>query len=235
VAITFPASGFRNCPFGFTTSDPLSGYVHSTGAVIVAIAIRSSSVTSVTIGGNAMTLLGSHTGDSNQKFYVYRYDSLAGGTYDVVVSVDAETFYAGFQVVSVAGAAAAPFSNAVSAGESSGTTPSVTVTVASGRIAFMACAVRDTTIAFTPDGSQTQIREDVTTNGTDDPIEFTLNANYQASTGSVVMDGTNGSATGWAAVGFAIEEAGGGGGGGGTERETTSRGIARGVARGIAA
>jgi hypothetical protein len=215
MAVTISNSAFGHANFGGDNTFPIASYAHGGGPLVVFTSSRGSSVVSVTANGTGMTARGSEAGDNNVITQGWSLNDIASFTADITVTYSggAEVYIAGAQAFSIAGASATPFGTAVTAFSTGSTSPSVTVSSASGRLVLACLASINATVTHTIGSGQTLAREDVATGGGDNTIHIRMFTSTEGGAGSVVMDGTLSGSTPWSAVGFDIAESGGGGGG----------------------
>jgi hypothetical protein len=212
MAVTISNSAFANMNFAGAGTLTISSYVHGGGPLVVFTAGRGN-VSGVTANGTAMTARGSEQTETTVRTQGWTLDSISGFTGNIVVTYSSgEEYIAGVQAFSIAGASATPFGTAVTASNVGSTTPSVTVSSASGRLVIACLTSRDADVTHTIGSGQTLAREDVATGGGDNDIHIRMFTSTEGGAGSVVMDGTLSASTNWAALGFDIAESGGGGG-----------------------
>jgi hypothetical protein len=236
VAVTIANSAFNHANFGGVATVTISGYVHGGGPLVVFTSSRGAGVSGVTANGTAMAARGSEANDNGVITEGWTLNDIGSFTGNIVVTyTSGEQYIAGVQAFSISGASATPFGTAVTAFNNSSSSPSVTISSASGRLVIACIASRDADVTHTIGSGQTLVREDVASGGGDNDIHIRMVTTTEGGAGSVTMDGTLSAATSWSALGFDIAESGGGGGGGGTEgNHSATRGVSRGVARGVA-
>jgi hypothetical protein len=215
MAVTVAHSAFADQAFSGAATLTFASYAHPGGPLAVLVASRTDGVTGVTANGTAMDARGSESGNNNAIMTGWTLNSIASFTANIVISfvgAPAEVYLAVAHALSFSGASATPFGTAVTAFGSS-TTPSVTVSSASGRLVVAALVSLDTDTTHTIGSGQTLVRDDPGTGGGDATLRHRIVTTTEGGAGSVVMDGTLANSESWTALGFDVTESGGGGGG----------------------
>jgi len=186
---------------------------------VVVLSVGNISSVSSDVDG-AFTLLQAFDGGDGTSVEIWYLKNPTAGAHTITVTADATNRRAGGGAVTYGNVdQTTPFGTPATASGTS-TTPSVTVSSASGEIVLDIMVSKNSAGGTTPtvDASQTQQFNFKTVTGLGMSSRLNCAGSREAGAASVSMDWTLSDSQGWGMIGVAIKETGGGGGGGGAEK-----------------